>query len=161
MKTKLFKRFFTINERQRKNFFKITKIIFINKEFEFFEMLQKVLITKTYLYYYNFKRQLYVDLDKSKRYEFEIMIYYVFKDSQSSFFFKNRHLINFFLIQIVQCRETSLLINKIESRNLNMNFEENFTHVKSAFRKKNDYFYESFYNNEHRIISHSFFLFFE
>ena len=33
-----------------------------------------------YLHYYNFKRQLYVDFDKSKRHEFEIMIYYVLRD---------------------------------------------------------------------------------
>ena len=51
---KLLKRFFTINERQKK-IFKITKIIFINERLESFEMLLKALITKTYLYYYNFK----------------------------------------------------------------------------------------------------------
>ena len=32
------------------------------------------------LYYYDFKRQLYVDFDKLKRYEFKIMIYYVLKN---------------------------------------------------------------------------------
>ena len=41
-----------------------------------------------YLHYYNFKRQLYVDFKKSKRYEFEIIIYYIFENSQNSFFQK-------------------------------------------------------------------------
>ena len=41
-----------------------------------------------YLYYYNFKRQLYVDFDELKKYEFEIMIYYVLENSQSSSFLK-------------------------------------------------------------------------
>ena len=40
-----------------------------------------------------------------------------------------------------------------------MNFKENLTHVESTFREKNDYFYESFYNNEHRIINYSFLFF--
>ena len=79
------------------------------------------------------------------------------ENSQSSFFFKNRHLINFFFIQIVQCRGISLLINRIESRSFDINFEENFTHIKSAFREKNDYFYRSFCNNEYRTINYSFF----
>ena len=51
-------------------------------------MLQKALIIKTYLHYYDFKRQLYINLDKSKRYEFKIMLYYVFEDSQSNSFSK-------------------------------------------------------------------------
>ena len=67
----------------------------------------------------------------------------------------------FFFIQIAQYRETSLLINKIENRSFNINFEENFTHIKSAFRKKNDYFYQSFCNNEYRTINYFFFFFLE
>ena len=35
---------------------------------------------KMYLYHYNFKRQLYIYLNESKRYEFKIMIYYVFEN---------------------------------------------------------------------------------
>ena len=49
-------------------------------------MLQKALITKMYLYYHNFKRQLYADLNESKRYEFKIIIYHVLKDPQNNFF---------------------------------------------------------------------------
>ena len=54
-----------------------------------------------YLYYYNFKRQLYVDLDESKRYEFEIMIYYVFNNSQSSSFSKINIQLIFFLFKLL------------------------------------------------------------
>ena len=74
------------------------------------------------------------------------------------FFFKNRHSINLFFIQIVLCRETSLLINKIKNRSFNINFEENFTYVKSTFRKENNYFYKLFCNNEYRTINYFFFL---
>ena len=41
-----------------------------------------------YLYYYNFKRQLYADLDGLKKYEFEMMIYHMLKDSQSNSFLR-------------------------------------------------------------------------
>ena len=64
-------------------------------------MLQKALITKTYLYYYNFKRQLYIDLDELKRYEFNIMIYHVFKNSQNSFFLKIDIQLIFFLFKLL------------------------------------------------------------
>ena len=84
----------------KKKFFKITKIIFINKKFKFFEILQKALIIKIYLYHYKFKRQLYVDFDELKRYEFEIMISYVFQNSQNNFFLKINIQLTFF-IQIV------------------------------------------------------------
>ena len=49
-----------------------------------------------YLYYYNFKRQLYVDLDESKRYEFEIMIYYMLKNLKTILF--QESTFNFFFI---------------------------------------------------------------
>ena len=85
----------------------------------------------------------------------------MFENSQSSFFFKNRHLINSFFIQIAQCCEISLLINEIKNRSFNINLEKNFTYIESAFRKKNNYFYELFCNNEHRITNYSFLLLFE
>ena len=88
MKTKLFKRSPTVGGRQRKNFFKIIKIILINEKLESFEMLQKALITKTYLHHHNFKRQLYINLDESKRYEFEMMIYHMLKNPQNNSFSK-------------------------------------------------------------------------
>ena len=51
-------------------------------------ILQKALITKMYLYYYNFKRQLYADFDELKRYKFKIIIYYVFENPQNNFLLK-------------------------------------------------------------------------
>ena len=36
---------------------------------------------KTYLYYYNSNRQIYINLNKLKKYDFEVIIYYVKGDS--------------------------------------------------------------------------------
>ena len=57
------------------------KIIFINEKLEAFEILQKALIIKTYLYYYNSNRQIYINLNKLKKYDFKVIIYYVKEDS--------------------------------------------------------------------------------
>ena len=80
LKTELLKRSPAIGGRVRKNYSRATKVDPTEKEMESFEVLQKALTTETYLHHFNPNRQLYIDLDRSKRYGFGAMIYHVKKE---------------------------------------------------------------------------------
>lgn len=82
LKTELLKRSPAVGGRHRKNFSKTTKIIPTDEELEAFEMLQKALTTETYLRHHDPNRQMYIDLDGSKKYGFGVMIYHVKGDPQ-------------------------------------------------------------------------------
>ena len=60
---------------------KSTKIIYliipIPKKLNFFHQLQKSFISSIILYYFNEKRQLYVNLDVNKEFDFDIHIYHL------------------------------------------------------------------------------------
>lgn len=86
LKTELLKRSPAPGGRQRKNFSKTTRIVPNDEEMEAFEMLQKALTTETYLHHHNPARQLYFDLDGSKKYGFGVMVYHVKGDPQGSDF---------------------------------------------------------------------------
>ena len=70
----------------RAQYCKNISIKFINTKLQSFAMLQQQLNKKNILYYYNSKRQIFIDVDKFKKYKFEIYIYYVRNDFAIYFF---------------------------------------------------------------------------
>lgn len=56
LKTELFKRSFSQKERPRRNYAKITKILFIDEKMEVFEVFQKILIINIHFHHYDQKR---------------------------------------------------------------------------------------------------------
>lgn len=86
LKTELLKRSPAQGGRLRRNYSKGTIIVPTEEELESFRVLQKSLTTETYLHHFNPDRQLYIDLDGSKRYGFGAMIYHVKGDPQESSF---------------------------------------------------------------------------
>ena len=86
LKTELLKRSPAPGGRLRRNFSKTTKVTPTEEEVEAFRILQQALTTETYLHHYDASRQLYVDLDGSKKYGFGVMVYHVVDDPQESSF---------------------------------------------------------------------------
>jgi len=58
------------------------------KEEKAFKTLQELFSKPTFLVHFNPRRQLYVDLDASKRYGFSAMVYYIEGDSKKGTVFK-------------------------------------------------------------------------
>ena len=76
-KTKFFKKD-SVAENARKTYFKKIKIkYFIEKEFAAFNALQALLFKSSFFIHVNSKRQLYVDLDVNKKFDFDVIIYHV------------------------------------------------------------------------------------
>ena len=68
----------SIADNARKTYFRKIKVkYFIEKEFAAFKALQALLFKSSFFIHINFKRQLYVDLNVSKEFDFDVMIYYV------------------------------------------------------------------------------------
>lgn len=76
-KTDLLKDSPLVGGRSRKAFSKATKYQPVAKELDSFKALQEVLTADTFLHYYDPMRQLYADIDASKRYGFGVMVYHV------------------------------------------------------------------------------------
>ena len=80
-KTKLLKSFSKI-ENARKTYSARTRLKNSTSfEFEFFRLLQSLLSKSFYLIHHDFKRQMFIDFDVSKKFELNVMIYYVKIDS--------------------------------------------------------------------------------
>ena len=76
-KTKFFKKNF-VAENVRKTYFRKIKIkYFIEKEFAAFNALQTLLFKSSFFIHVNFKRQLYVNFNINKKFDFDVMIYHV------------------------------------------------------------------------------------
>ena len=105
LKTELLKRFLAQGERLRRNYFKSIIIVPTEEELKFFRVLQKFLITKTYLYHFNSNRQFYINLNESKRYGFEVIIYHVKGDPQESAFPRTNIKLIMFLFKLLNPAE--------------------------------------------------------
>ena len=67
-----------IVDNTRKIYFKRIKIQhFIDRERLFFQILQILLFKFSYLVYANLKRRFYIDLNVSKEFDFNVMMYYI------------------------------------------------------------------------------------
>jgi len=82
------KNFFAKSEKIRAQYCRNTEIRSIDAELQSFAILQQQLIKKNILHYYNSKRQMYIDVDRFKKYEFEIYIYYI-RDNSVTYFFQS------------------------------------------------------------------------
>ena len=78
-KTKLFRKGFVV-DNARRFYTSIIKIRnFIQREIIFFEILQILLSKSSYFIYISPNRRLYINLDTSKEFDFDAMIYYINK----------------------------------------------------------------------------------
>ena len=105
LKTELLKRSPAPGGRLRKNYSKTTKVSPTSEEIEAFEVLQRALTTETYLHHYDANRQLYIDLDGSKKYGFGVMVYHVRGDPQGNSFPKADVQPIFFLSKLLNPAE--------------------------------------------------------
>ena len=82
------------------------------EELTSFDALQIVLTKSFYLVHSNFKRQLFIDLNASKKFDFDVMLYYVKKvylDQLESDKYSSRHVIESILF-------LSRLLTDVETR---------------------------------------------
>ena len=95
----------------------------LNKSFElkinFFKILQDLLLKFSYLMHSNSNRRLFIDLNVSKKFDFDVMLYYVKKVFFNQFMsnqFSSRHVIEsiFFLNQFLTSTETHYWSTKLE-----------------------------------------------
>ena len=75
--------------------------------------------------------------------------------------FKNRYIIYYVFIEVFEFCEIKILIDKIKSRNFDINVKKDFSYVKLKIRKKDDYFHELFYYHRYRTTNYTFFFVFE
>ena len=95
-KTKMLRDDSVANHARRSYFSKIKIINSILRELAAFDTLQKLFSRSSYLIHASNKRQLFVDLDGSKKFDFETMIYHV-KKSWTSIEYSSRNNIELIL----------------------------------------------------------------
>ena len=83
-------------------------------ELEAFEQLQSKFTKPTFLTFFDRKRQLYMDIDSSKRYEVDIMIYHVKGDPIQSDFPRNDIQPILFLLKMLNSAEQSYWPTELE-----------------------------------------------
>ena len=65
----------------------------ISLKLKFFRLLQSVLLKLIYLIHYDFNRQLYVNLNASKKFEFKTIIYHVIEEKIKQEYYSSRIVI--------------------------------------------------------------------
>ena len=70
----------------RKAYSRNARFVPTEEELNSFEMLQKALTSETYLHHRDPSRQLYIDIDASKKYGIGVMVYHVKEDPQGNSF---------------------------------------------------------------------------
>ena len=95
-KIELFRKEFVAENARRFYFAKTRVQNSIDLKIIFFKTLQNILSKKFYLMHINTKRQLFIDLNVNKKFDIEIMLYYVKKNYFKNFKsdqFSSRHVI--------------------------------------------------------------------
>jgi hypothetical protein len=69
----------SFKDNRRKKFINKTKIISIDKKMKFFLLLQKDLIKTILLMHFDKNKWLWIDLDESKKFDFEVIVFHVIK----------------------------------------------------------------------------------
>ena len=85
-----------VKNAQRVYFFKTRVQNFIKKKLVFFRFFQQLLFQSSFLIYVNIKRQLFINFDVNKKFDIEVMLYYVKKVFFQNFkfdIFSSRHAI--------------------------------------------------------------------
>ena len=78
LKTKLLKN--SSKRNQRKSYISRVKITFIDKEMHFYKLLQKALSNSILLVHFDRVKNLWIDLDSFKKFDFDVIIFHVKKD---------------------------------------------------------------------------------
>ena len=86
LKIELLKKSSTNENRVRAQYCRNTKLSSTTNEEESFRMLQEVLTKESHLHHHNHSRRIYIDIDDFKKYDFEIHLYHVKKNLDSSIF---------------------------------------------------------------------------
>ena len=155
-KTGLFREKFLTKSARRFYFVKIRVQNFIDLKIAFFMTLQNILSKFFYLMHVNSKRQLFIDLNINKKFDIEVILYYV------NFFLKRLNLIYFHHVMLLNriffqsfryWNRISLLIYWIENCWNNMNIEENQTHCENVYYFDCD-LCESWFYFEHNQSNH-------
>ena len=104
-------------ESARKSYFSRTHLLdSIFRELELFRLFQKTLFKSIYLIHHDLDRQLYVNLDASKKFEFEAIIYHVAEDKVKFEYYLSRFVIKsmLFLSRLLNSTKTRYWLIELE-----------------------------------------------
>ena len=99
-----------------------------------FVILQSFLFKSFYLIHLNIKRQLFINLNVNKKFEFKIIIYHVKTVWNDKIILREIYLNQFFFQSIIFIDRNTLLIYRVEINWYRMNIEKNTTHDKNLRR---------------------------
>ena len=126
----------SIVENARRIYFNKTRLQYFTKQkLVSFVVLQKVLTKSFYLIHSNTKKQLFVDFDVNKKFDFDIMLYYMKKVFREHDKYSSQHVIElifFFELIYYQCR-IKVLIYRIENNKNCLSIEKNALYSQSNF----------------------------